>query len=96
MRQNSSRGRPRPIDSVMHGATDYTVGTTLMTAFPRLANIEGTPSARQIRTEVRTPARPEGGRGAYPVVRTNDSPAESPAAQRVCPRPPISNAYGPH
>jgi hypothetical protein len=33
----------------MHGATDYAVGTTLMTAFPRLANIEGTPSARQIR-----------------------------------------------
>ena len=40
---------PRPIDSTLHGVTDYTVGTLLMTAFPRLAGIEGTPSARQIR-----------------------------------------------
>jgi hypothetical protein len=40
---------PRPIDSTLHGATDYTVGTLLMTAFPRLADIEGTPAARQIR-----------------------------------------------
>jgi len=40
---------PRPIDSTLHGATDYTVGTLLMTAFPRLAGIEGTQSARQIR-----------------------------------------------
>jgi hypothetical protein len=40
---------PRPIDSTLHGATDYTVGTLLMTAFPRLADIEGTDSARQIR-----------------------------------------------
>jgi hypothetical protein len=29
--------------------TDYTVGTTLMTVFPKLAGIEGTRSARQIR-----------------------------------------------
>jgi hypothetical protein len=40
---------PRPIDSTLHGATDYTVGTLLMTAFPRLAGIEGTPAARQVR-----------------------------------------------
>jgi hypothetical protein len=40
---------PRPIDSTLHGATDYTVGTMLMTVFPRLAGIEGTPSARQVR-----------------------------------------------
>ena len=41
---------PRPIDSTLHGLTDYTVGTTLLTAFPKWAGIEGTPSARQIRT----------------------------------------------
>ena len=41
---------PRPIDSTLHGATDYTVGTLLMTAFPKLAGIEGTRSAKQIRT----------------------------------------------
>ena len=40
---------PRPIDSTLHGVTDYSVGTMLMTAFPRLAGVEGTPSARQIR-----------------------------------------------
>jgi hypothetical protein len=40
---------PRPIDSTLHGATDYTVGTTLMSVFPRLAGLAGTPSARQIR-----------------------------------------------
>jgi hypothetical protein len=40
---------PRPIDSTLHGATDYTAGTLLMTAFPKLAGIEGTRSARQIR-----------------------------------------------
>lgn len=40
---------PRPISSSLHGATDYTVGATLLTAFPRLADIEGTRSARQIR-----------------------------------------------
>ena len=41
---------PRPIDSTLHGVTDYTVGTFLMTAFPKVADIEGTESARQIRT----------------------------------------------
>jgi hypothetical protein len=41
---------PRPVDSTLHGVTDYTVATTLLTAFPRLAGIGGTPAARQIRT----------------------------------------------
>jgi hypothetical protein len=40
---------PRPVDSTLHGVIDYTAGTTLMTAFPRLARISGTRSARQIR-----------------------------------------------
>jgi hypothetical protein len=40
---------PRPIDSTLHGFTDYSVGTLLMTAFPKLAGIEGTQSAKQIR-----------------------------------------------
>jgi hypothetical protein len=40
---------PRPIDSTLHGLTDYTAGTLLMTAFPKLAGIEGTRSAGQIR-----------------------------------------------
>jgi hypothetical protein len=39
----------RPISSVLHGATDYTVGTTLLTVFPKLAGIEGTESAKQVR-----------------------------------------------
>jgi hypothetical protein len=41
---------PRPIDSTLHGVTDYSVGTFLLTAFPKLAGIEGTRSAGQIRT----------------------------------------------
>ena len=41
---------PRPIDSTLHGLTDYTVGAFLLTAFPKLAGIEGTRSARQVRT----------------------------------------------
>ena len=41
---------PRPIDSTLHGLTDYSVGTLLATAFPKLAGIEGTPAARQVRT----------------------------------------------
>jgi hypothetical protein len=41
---------PRPVDSTLHGVVDYTAGTTLLTVFPRLAGIEGTRSARQIRT----------------------------------------------
>ena len=41
---------PRPIDATLHGVTDHTVGAFLLTAFPRLAGIEGTRSARQVRT----------------------------------------------
>ena len=41
---------PRPIDATLHGATDYQVGALLLSVFPRLARIEGTRSARQIRT----------------------------------------------
>jgi hypothetical protein len=40
---------PRPVDATLHGVTDYSVGTLLMTAFPKLAGIEGTRSAGQIR-----------------------------------------------
>jgi hypothetical protein len=40
---------PRPVDATLHGVTDYTVGTFLMTAFPKVANLEGTESASQIR-----------------------------------------------
>jgi hypothetical protein len=40
---------PRPIDSTLHGVTDYSAGTALVTVFPRLANIEGTDAARQVR-----------------------------------------------
>lgn len=40
---------PRPIDSTLHGVTDYSVGTLLLTAFPKLAGVEGTESATQIR-----------------------------------------------
>jgi|tagenome__1003787_1003787.scaffolds.fasta_scaffold20976104_4 hypothetical protein len=49
MTENSTAGWPRPIDSILHGATDYTAGVTLTTVFPRLANIDGTSAARQIR-----------------------------------------------
>jgi hypothetical protein len=40
---------PRPIDATLHGVTDYTVGAPLLTVFPRLADINRTESARQIR-----------------------------------------------
>ena len=40
---------PQPIDATLHGVTDYTVGTTLMTVLPRLAGIQRTRAARQIR-----------------------------------------------
>src|SRR5689334_12364047 len=40
---------PRPIDDTLHGATDYTVRTLLMSVFPKLAGIEGTEPARRIR-----------------------------------------------
>ena len=40
---------PRPVDSTLHGVVDYSAGTFLLTAFPRVAGIEGTDSARQVR-----------------------------------------------
>jgi hypothetical protein len=40
---------PRPVDSTLHGVVDYSAGTFLLTAFPKLAGIEGTRSARQVR-----------------------------------------------
>jgi hypothetical protein len=40
---------PRPVDATLHGVVDYTAGTSLITAFPTLAGIEGTRAARQIR-----------------------------------------------
>ena len=40
---------PRPVDSTLHGVVDYTAGALLLTAFPRLAGIKGTPSARHVR-----------------------------------------------
>ena len=41
---------PRPIDSTLHGVTDYSVGAMLVTGLPRWAGVHGTESARQIRT----------------------------------------------
>jgi hypothetical protein len=41
--------RPGPIDATLHGVTDYSVGTLLLTVFPRLAGIERTRAGRQIR-----------------------------------------------
>jgi hypothetical protein len=49
MTGNTSKGFPRPIDSTLHGATDYSVGAMLTTVFPRLARIEGTRAGRQVR-----------------------------------------------
>src|ERR1044072_9296693 len=40
---------PRPVDATLHGVVDYTAGATLLSVFPKLAGIEGTRSARQIR-----------------------------------------------
>src|SRR4051794_9690275 len=40
---------PRPVDATLHGVVDYSAGTTLLTVFPRIAGIEGTRSAGQIR-----------------------------------------------
>jgi hypothetical protein len=40
---------PRPIDSTLHGVTDYTVGSLLMTVLPKLAGVEGTETATQMR-----------------------------------------------
>jgi hypothetical protein len=49
MTPNTSGGWPRPIDATLHGVTDYSVGATLMTVFPRLVGISGTPAGTQIR-----------------------------------------------
>jgi hypothetical protein len=40
---------PRPVDATLHGVVDYMAGATLTTVFPKLAGIEGTRSAGQIR-----------------------------------------------
>jgi len=40
----------RPIDATLHGATDYAVGSLLMTVLPRLAGVSGTRTAQQMRT----------------------------------------------
>jgi hypothetical protein len=40
---------PRPVDSTLHGVVDYKVGTILLTIFPRLARVRGTPTGRQVR-----------------------------------------------
>jgi hypothetical protein len=40
---------PRPIDSTLHGLTDYQVGTALLTVGPKALGVEGTESARQVR-----------------------------------------------
>jgi hypothetical protein len=40
---------PRPVDATLHGVVDYSVGTLFMTALPKLAGVEGTRAARQIR-----------------------------------------------
>jgi hypothetical protein len=40
---------PRPVDSTLHGVVDYTAAATLTTIFPKLAGIEGTRAAKQIR-----------------------------------------------
>jgi hypothetical protein len=42
-------GVRRPIGAVMHGVTDYTVGSALATTVPRLLGVQGTPAGRQIR-----------------------------------------------
>ena len=41
---------PRPVDATLHGVVDYQAGALLTTVLPKLAGIEGTRAARQIRT----------------------------------------------
>jgi hypothetical protein len=48
MTQNSSRGWPRPIDATLHGVTDNSAGTVLMTVFPSLVGLNGTTAGTQI------------------------------------------------
>jgi hypothetical protein len=40
---------PRPVDATLHGVVDYTAAATLTTVFPKLAGVEGTRAASQIR-----------------------------------------------
>ena len=40
---------PRPVDATLHGVVDYTAGTLLVTAFPKLVRLGGTRAGRQIR-----------------------------------------------
>jgi hypothetical protein len=40
---------PRPVDATLHGVVDYTAAATLTTFLPKLAGVEGTRSAQQIR-----------------------------------------------
>src|SRR3954453_4574850 len=40
---------PRPVDATLNGVVDYSAGTFLLTVFPKLAGIEGTRSAKQVR-----------------------------------------------
>ena len=40
----------RPVDATLHGVVDYLAASTLMTAFPKLAGIEGTEASRHVRT----------------------------------------------
>jgi hypothetical protein len=40
---------PRPVDATLHGVVDYSAGAFLLTAFPRLAGIDGTRAGRQVR-----------------------------------------------
>jgi hypothetical protein len=40
---------PRPVDSTLHGVVDYSAGALLLTVLPKLAGVEGTRSAGQIR-----------------------------------------------
>src|SRR3954462_1891472 len=49
MTENSSRGWPRPIDTTLHGVTDYSGGATLMPVFGSLVGISGTEAGTQIR-----------------------------------------------
>ena len=41
--------RPKPVDATLHGVVDYSGGALLLTALPKLAGVEGTRAARQIR-----------------------------------------------
>ena len=41
---------PHPVDSTLHGVVDYEAGALMTTVLPRLAGVDGTPAAAQIRT----------------------------------------------